>query len=137
MEQFTSTVLLYLDDVALGGQLDATVTVEREQVETTDKASPGGWKTYLKHANIEKGWTVDFNGFNDPTGTHKPSVLIGMLSNAASPIIAKISDETSGNEYLYGEVILGSITYASPKNERAPLAFKATGSGPLNIGTTA
>lgn len=123
--------LLLLDDVAFVAQINGSVNVEKDMLETTKKAATRG-KTYSGDGEYDT--TVDLEILYDP------DAALGVKQAAAKLIagtagVLKFGETASGGLYWMVSGLAKSMTMNFPKNEIGTVPISFQGSGELTTGT--
>lgn len=126
MTEINGTIaLLLIDDVALDAQINGSINVEKDILETTKKATTRG-KTYS--GDGEYNSTMDVEVLYDPAATEGFSEAL-VLIKAGTVAVLKFGQTGSGETYFTVSGIAKSLALNLPKNEIAtvPISFQGTG----------
>jgi len=131
-------VLLYVDTdttgtapnyVVLGGQGDATLNREAEEIDVSDKTS-GAYGDYLTG---RKTWSIECDGFI-VDGDQAFNTLENAYENRQT---LKVELRFPSGKTYSGEVIITEFPLEFPQDDGASFSLTLVGRGPLNIGTGA
>lgn len=123
--------LLLLDDVAFDAQINGSVNIEKDLLETTVKATTRG-KTFS--GDGEYGTTVDLEVLYDPAATLGAFETLAKLK-AGTLGVLKFGETTSGGKYLQVSGFAQSMTFNLSKNEIGTVPVSFQGSGEITTGT--
>jgi TP901-1 family phage major tail protein len=128
-------VLVYVEGqtagtfIVLGGQSDATLNREAEEIEVTSKDG-NGWAEYL--AGV-RSWSVECEGFiveNDAALD-----ILETKFNAGDPVNLEV--RLPGNKTYEGSAYITDFPLEFPQDDGATYSLTFTGSGPLTKTTGA
>jgi len=121
-------ILLDIDGETLAHVQDATLTINRELPDSSDKDS-GGWAEHLEGAGL-RDWEISVNGWAEYTSGGNATILAELIMDRQSvPIVWGPS--TTGDLNFTGTASLGNLELGAPNEETAPISGSLTGNGPL------
>ncbi len=130
-----TTMLLLLDGVRIGATTSATLNINVDTPESTNKDS-AGWASHIQGV---RSWDVSFDGFHDPAGTLSTEQLYDEINERDATIICELAtiDGTGGGELYKGTVSVTSLSITADMEAPVTISGTLQGNGALSKGTVA
>jgi predicted secreted protein len=128
-----TTMLLILDGVRIGATTSATLNINVDTPEATNKDS-AGWGASI---NGVRSWDVSFDGFHDPAGTMSTEQIYDYISARDASIYMEFAtiDGTGGGELYRGAVLVTSLSITADMEAPVTISGSLKGTGALSKGT--
>lgn len=123
-------VLIELDDVAIVGITDQSISISRDLLDATDKDSANA----KEYEYGEYGGTVSVTTHWDEAAAEGVSEAFANLTGGSKPVI-KWGKTGSGSKYFTGTGLISGLSINAPKNEMATATFDFTFSGAITEAT--
>lgn len=128
MAKFNGTdLLIFVDGNAVAHSTSCTLTINQNQVDSTDKDS-SRWDEFI---NGQRSWTVDCDGLVDYSTSVNSNELFdgGITTNSTVTLI--FSTAVSGARYYSGTANVSSLTETGELDSPASFSVSFQGTGAL------
>jgi len=121
-----TSLLVYVDDVAIGHATSHTVNVNAEMIDVTTKSS-SGWKDVLPGL---RDWSIDCDGFVAYDATEGISEAFADLTGRTQ-VTLKFSTEVTGDARWTGDAYVSSIQQTAAVEDAVTYSISFAGDGSL------
>jgi len=124
-------LLIYVDDVAVGGTRSCTFSTNQDLPDATTKDS-GGWAEHIKGL---RDWSVSFDGLYDPTLTYNYEQLLTLITDRSADVTMslKLNAGAGGDVIVEGSVSLDSLELTADMEDVMAWSGNAVGNGEPTI----
>lgn len=130
MAKINGTLVIFtLDGEELAHVQDATLSINRELPDSTDKDS-AGWEEHLNDAGL-RNWEISVNGWASYDDDSNLDDLMALILTRQSATI--VWGPTTGDIQLTGDASLGGLELGAPNEDTATISGTLTGNGPLEL----
>jgi len=115
------------EDVIIGGQKDATLSISADTLETTTKDT-GDWRTYLSGL---KQWSLTCDGLYIESDAAQTALWNAFQS--AEEVTVTLSKPTSSSFTASGQAVITSIEYGAAMEDALTFNVEFQGTGALTV----
>ena len=124
------SIRFYRAGQALSLEMEVSLSVSLDTIETTDKDS-AGWKTF---EDGDKSWTCSGSANLDFTKQENATQIFSAF--VAGNAVAIDVGSSADSKFYGGNGIINSFSLEGPRNGLATFSFEVQGTGALTEGTT-
>jgi predicted secreted protein len=121
-------LLIYVDNVAVGGTRTCTFSMNQDLPDATTKDS-GGWAEHIKGL---RDWSVSFDGLYDPSLTYNYKELFELITDRTKEVTIKLQFNpgiSGGDIVVAGAVSLDSLEITPDMEDVIAWSANAVGNG--------
>jgi len=117
-------VKIYVDGIAVGHSIDATISFSQDLPDATTKDSA----KWMEHIKGNRGFEMSGSGLVVPASAMNATEIVDLIINSSN-VTVRWSNSNSGDIEYRGAVSVASCSINAPQNSPVGFDFSFTGNG--------